>query len=1169
MSVHIENRKLILKALEEELVGPCPCGEDIDCNMDIVFSDAEALFRPYRQANSGEEILQRDPPTKRYGVAVLYPIGTLVEAPESSDNIATPLASEDLDSTADEHFGIPESIGQHDESSFAPEDDDFELSGANRLRPSTMGISFLAVIDPETTISVSMMCARYEPKEIRYNEKSRVWWLRRPVKVKATYTGINIRSGSTCIPKASTLEEEGLGPIPLRIQLYARPGYTGGRTAEASADIRKGSADGAFLITVCAVNRCTDSGALNEHSLFQCKLSVTVSAAGGKGRILPYPSADEVQSHRQLRDLDEEEQSAELLYRDFRTYAIGHGCAANWSGTRVDYSVESVSGEALPTFETYSVTSEVTGVDGIPIGISMVRLAGLDAGETGWADVLALIASYRQWIEKQDANREQLPEKYSVAAARHLADCRTCLKRMEEGLEYLHSNPVAMRAFQFANRAILEQQLRSRREPRRVKYDRKTRRIYFPDKPTIVDYRNLGGRGMWRAFQMAFLLMNTQSCAESGDAFRSNVELIWFPTGGGKTEAYLGLAAFSAFMRRLVNKEDKGVSVLMRYTLRLLTAQQFQRASALICAMEWIRRDNAELLGEEPFSIGIWVGSDNTPNTRADAITTLSKLKKRPGGSENRFLVTQCPWCGAELGPIDGILPQELRVLGYHRRDNTVVIRCPDQLCDFSRELPIHVIDEDIYEVRPTIVIGTVDKFAMLAWKNSARGLFGINEEGRRLCSPPELIIQDELHLISGPLGSMVGLYETVIHELCSEAGIIPKIICSTATIRRYREQIRSLYARENCSLFPPPGLSTEDSFFASYARDIEGNRMPGRIYVGVHAPGLGSMQTVQVRVFSSLLQAPMGLQETQRDPWWTLLIFFNSLRELGTTLSLFQSDIPDYFKAVQGRRRLGFAEMRQLYRELELTSRLRNDEVPRAIKELERTYGSNETQALDVCLSSNIIEVGVDIDRLSLMCVVGQPKSTSQYIQVTGRVGRNWQERPGLVVTLLGASKPRDRSHYEQFRSYHERLYAQVEPTSVTPFSAPALDRALHGAMVAYVRQLGNEKVSHSPYPLPAAMLTKFRDILVKRVDAVDPSERSTLDRILEKRLRQWKQWERTAWSSKPSSEDAPLLVMAGTHVPADWAHVSWQTPTSMRNVDAECGVSITKLYARDEDSL
>lgn len=335
---------------------------------------------------------------------------------------------------------------------------------------------------------------------------------------------------------------------------------------------------------------------------------------------------------------------------------------------------------------------------------------------------------------------------------------------------------------------------------------------------------------------------------------------------------------------------------------------------------------------------------------------------------------------------------------------------------------------------------------------------------------------------------------------------------------------------------------------------------------MGVNAPGLGSMQTIQVRTFTTLLQAPVHFPAAGRDPWWSLLIFFNSLRELGTTLSLFQSDIPDYLAVLRNRRGLKPGDLRRLYNIIELTGRLKEDEVPEAISALEISCTSTGKHPADACLASNIIEVGIDIDRLSLMAVIGQPKTTSQYIQVTGRVGRSWRERPGLVVTLYSSSKPRDRSHFEKFRSYHEKLYAQVEPSSVTPFSPPVLDRALHAVMVAYVRQAGTVTMAEKPFPYPEDVINNFKGLILPRVNIVDPDEASNFLKVFEKRASEWKQWERTRWSGELKGSDIPQLRVAGAYVSREGARYSWPTQQSMRNVDAQCQAVVTRLYLPGE---
>jgi hypothetical protein len=597
----------------------------------------------------------------------------------------------------------------------------------------------------------------------------------------------------------------------------------------------------------------------------------------------------------------------------------------------------------------------------------------------------------------------------------------------------------------------------------------------------------------------------------------------------------------------------------MRYTLRLLTAQQFLRAAALICVLEDIRSRHPVELGEGRFGIGVWLGGDSTPNTWKGAVDALRRLQRDPHAS-NPFLLLRCPWCGTRLGAKPRGNRQD--VFGYDQVGSRVIHRCIDPECRFSgrQGLPVHVVDEDIYEVRPSIVIGTVDKFAMMAWRPAARFLFGLGEHGEREVSPPSLVIQDELHLISGPLGSMVGLYEPVIEELCtdrrSEPPVAPKIIASTATIRRYEDQILGLFGRSQVALFPPHGIEEGHSFFAEPATLQDGTPEPGRRYVGLMSASLGSTQTVQVRVAAATLQGATEIDEADRDGYWTNLNFLNSLRELGNTVSLLESDVPDY---LTGLRRRDGIDPRWPRLTMELTSRRRNDEIPRAIEQLQVRYGTQG--CVDICLASNIIEVGVDIDRLALMTIVGQPKTTAQYIQVSGRVGRRPDVSPGLVLTIYGAAKPRDRSHYERFRTYHQRLYAQVEPTSMTPFAGPVLRRALHAAVVSYIRQVSP---ALEPHPFPSTEYDRAIGILRRRAEIADPDEVWRLDDVAQARARQWDRWERTTWEANAIGGDPRqgLMRSAGTLPDLNAKATMWDVPMSMRNVDAECQLRVSLAY-------
>jgi hypothetical protein len=1154
----IANREAIIAILRRELVGPDPQGDEIDGTAKIIFAEQQQGYAPYVDKASGEEILQRDRPTKRYGIGVLYPrevvdqndaglpsdiVDATTEVSEAEQktpivegDVVTAQAQKDLD-TIERRTGASKSD---------LEGDDLDLTSANTYRPSSMAISFVAELPDYAELSVHVTGGRYRALDVDIAGKTRTWWVRSPVEIVARFAAQRLRPSTRQLLVPDAVKNTNADDLQLHVEVFTRP-----------APGNRGQ-----LLTVCLTNRKLTPSAIDQFCLFQSHFSVSVTV-GEQSRscILPYPSTP-------LEQMDAEEESLALLYRDAETFAVGHGCSADWQGVTRERTATTLSAECLPTFETPSITPEIRRDDGSVVQVSMAALAGLVGGNDGLAAIEDVIAGYDNWITTKSAEISALPNQYHGAARRHLGQCSEAVKRMRRGLAYVRSKPQALAAFRLANHAMLLQQIHSRRDMRTITYDATARKMVHSqvfDRPDPL--RPPRDRGMWRPFQIAFFVMALESTAEQGSPERDLVELIWFPTGGGKTEAYLALSAFSIFLRRIRNQADTGVDVLMRYTLRLLTAQQFQRASGLVCAMDYLRRQDRDTLGERAFSIGIWVGGDTTPNARADAASALSALRKSPTKSENPFVLTKCPWCGAQLGPLDlpASVPSSVpRVVGYERQGAAVVFRCSDPSCDFADRLPIFVVDEDIYDERPSLIIGTVDKFAMLAWRPEAKALFGLAPSGERVASPPSLIVQDELHLISGPLGTMVGLFEVVIEELCTDrrnGTIKPKIISSTATIRRYAEQVKALYAREAVALFPPPGLDAANSYFARYATRPDGTLEPGRKYVGVHAPGLGSLQTAQVRTFAALLQAPVSFSPQERDPWWTLVAFFNSLRELGTTLSLFQSDIPDYLKAVKNRTGIDFSRIRRLRHIKELTGRLTSEQIPEAIAALEAACDGPGIP-VDVCLASNIIEVGIDIDRLSLMAVVGQPKTTSQYIQVTGRIGRKWWDRPGLVITIYGASKPRDRSHFEKFRSYHERLYSQVEPTSVTPFSPPALDRALHAIMAAYVRQTGNDQQASSPYPVPATKLAQLETILRDRVAIVDPEEENEFSHQFAARVDEWRRWERVAWSSFAQNSDLPLLRVAGAYCSAELARLSWPTPQSMRNVDAECQVEITTLY-------
>lgn len=1149
-------RQHIEDAVRRELFGPGAddifSGTGVDCSgpsITLTAEDAEAFV--YHDKVTGEELLTKLDPARRYGIGVLFGGGTpaaLLPDPDTDTSWVTGLELNDIAPDT------PQVTYSGESAHASVDDDDFDLTDANSLKPAAMAISFKIRLQEGGTLKVRARGASYQNYAVTLpgNKKGGEWWLRQPFRIEGMVSASTLKLDKhrLQVVQMTAAREDGTAEPAIhrilpQIQVYSRD-----VPHENDPDLR--------LITIAMVN--TAQGAGSKHALFQCGFEVY----GMDGTTIePYPAI-------QLAERDHEERSINLLYRNKRTFAIGHGCAATWKER--DGLANSVATDPLPAYEVVSLTPNVylRHPDGsylldhngkrTAVTVSMEQLAR--GSEQGKSQVDLVLRLYRDWITEQRRHIPDLHATFQEAAERHMNLCDETLQRMEHGWRLVQEDPTAARAFSLANEAMLFQQIRSRLADRKLK-------VTKADQTFDTPYPEVSPRpeqGQWRPFQIAFVLASLPELVQSGSTQRDLVDLIFFPTGGGKTEAYLGAAAVSLLARRLKNPEDSGTDTLMRYTLRLLTAQQFLRAAALICVLEDIRSRDEAALGSAPFGIGIWLGSTSTPNTWKQAVEALRKMR-RDSREKNMFLLSRCPWCGARMGRLDD--SRKPLVAGYIELSDKVAFRCPDPQCRFGGRrstLPIHVVDEDIYESRPSLIIGTVDKFAMTAWVPAAAAIFGLNQEGTRDVSPPNLIIQDELHLISGPLGSMVGLYEPVIEALCTDhrtaPPTLPKIIASTATIRRYEDQVLGVFGRRKVSLFPPQGLEEGHSFFAEPETLDDGTEAPGRRYLGVMSGSLGSLQTVQVRVAAATLMGATKIPDgPERDGYWTNLNFLNSLRELGNTKYLLDSDVPDYLTGL--RFRDGITSPRWPRHVLELTSRRRSDEIPQAIDLLNKSY--DDAGCVDICLASNIIEVGVDIDRLALMTIVGQPKTTAQYIQVSGRVGRRPAVAPGLVITIYGAAKPRDRSHYERFRTYHQQLYAQVEPTSVTPFATPVLRRALHAATVAFIRQTapGSE-----PNPFPSEKFHEAIQLLRKRAELVNAEELPAFDEIASNREREWASWKRTEWSANPIGGNPleGLMRYAGTLPDLDHNSAMWDIPSSMRNVDAECAIEVSTVYAVED---
>ncbi|HWP37858.1 MAG TPA: DISARM system helicase DrmA [Gemmatimonadales bacterium] len=984
----------------------------------------------------------------------------------------------------------------------ADEDDDFELvpesaglaeESTEERRPakkgyfpSSMGLSFLVPKDART-LEVTVRWGEYARAEIEGADG-------RPLAVWQR----TAREETVTLP-LSGASEASVHPVPrsggLQLHTVERRIATEELAERIPADTRSVSV---FLVN----RRRPDVENPDRAYAFQAEIEVRSAEP-----FVPRPDL------RGAMAEEWDEQVADLHYADAPEYATGHGVSAEWE----------LTDDACRVLRTAWVpeagVEQTASVDVPSVELSMEALGALAGGPAARATLSPLVARYRAWIEARRAGVAALSGTRRETAEELLRLAGVAADRIERGIAVLAEDADALDAFRVANRAV-----------------------------ALALRKRLGvAEPRWHAFQLAFILLNLPGLADPRDANRETVDLLFFPTGGGKTEAYLGLAAFAMVLRRLRHRggtglEGTGVSVIMRYTLRLLTLDQLARAAGLVCALELERERDPERYGRWPLEIGLWVGKAATPNilgrkgdNRPDsARAKVTQFKADPKGKPSPIPLENCPWCGTRFGPDSFVLfpnddtPTELRIV------------CTNFECEFARDraLPIVAVDEPLYRRLPAFLIATVDKFASLPWVGQSgvllggaerydkAGFYGAAEPGQgvrleRPLPPPELVIQDELHLIAGPLGTMTGLYEAAIEALAVreiEGRVVrPKIVASTATVRRAQDQIQALFARPITQVFPPPGPDRRDSFFA---RTVPAAEVPARLYLGVAAQGRNP-KVVMRRVWLALMGAAERAyrdagghknEANPADPYMTVLGYFNALRELGGARRILEEEIQNTLKAYGKRRRIGeqpglFQDRKTFSEVMELTSRVTTDKVAEARRRLETPFHKIE-QRVDCAIATNMISVGLDIPRLGLMVVFGQPKTHAEYIQATSRVGRA-EDRPGLVVTLFNIHKPRDRSHYERFRHYHETFYRSVEVGSVTPFSARALDRGFAGALVSLARHAqpeltparGVERIADVRAKLEERLLASFLE-RVRRQPFADEAEREERLRSVQNRV-------------------------------------------------------------------
>ena len=931
------------------------------------------------------------------------------------------------------------------------------------------------------------------------------------------------------------------------------------------------------------------------------------------------------------QDVNKDEDKLNFLYRSIHDYGVGHLCSIDWE-TNPDGKVSHIWTEFIPSFETPDIEpiprkkygdyvkdnqSEVPQpylVDDRCLQFKYLSVFSNAKDSDIIARLKGFVDLYGQWISE---NKKHITDGNDLQFANDsLAKCEGDMLRMKDNIEnILAKNSEYMHCFRLMNSAMFMQLWHNKKDNQKIVFDNSgdiDENFYKSADDRIF---SSDSHAAWRPFQLAFILLNLdgiiQNPNDSGWLKRNElVDLVWFPTGGGKTEAYLGIIAFCIiFRRRMYKEKGGGVAAIMRYTLRLLTTQQFQRALRLILALEQIRlwgeSNNDFSLGKEQISIGLYVGDNSLPNKEKGLDDEATKWKNRKDGeNQTRIPLDRCPWCGSRLT--------------YSTSKKRFECANENDTCTFSDYLPVRLCDEHIYKQPPTLLFGTVDKFASIAHRVStskptddSRRIFGKNVISKGIdCLPPDLIIQDELHLLLGPLGSAVSLFECAIDQLCTrEDGTRPKIISSTATTRNTELQIRALYDR-GLNIFPHNGIDYDDSFFAFYKRakvDGQVKFVSKRKYIGIMPTGRTQM-TTHMRLSAIMLvhRAIFEYEHSQDDGfenvanyYYSIIAYFNSLKEVGKTDAMFYTEYSKYvrrlFKRVLpfGNLLECFYSMRDL-KEAELSGRLTGAEVNEKFAEVAQNWSVekrlphkiddswvNGTTPPDFILATNMISVGLDVGRFNSIIMNSMPRNIAEYIQASSRVAR---EQKGLVITLHNPFRSRDVSHYEKFREFHEKLYFYVEPISITPFSQKSIEKYLALYLAAIVRQSfnqlanGKDAVRINDGDLSSRIKQKVSDYFNHRYERMQNPYLSQLEkglltetlkdniiRFVDKALEQWKnkasESNDLVYSDTKYTKATALFSMPNDFEESNDANI-WTVPMSLRIVEPEAVLHISVDY-------
>ena len=613
------------------------------------------------------------------------------------------------------------------------------------------------------------------------------------------------------------------------------------------------------------------------------------------------------------------------------------------------------------------------------------------------------------------------------------------VQRIASGVKRLEDDAELKRAFQLMNEAML---------------------ISARDGKGSYKYMS------WRPFQIGFLYANIAGCRnESADV----VDIVWFTTGGGKTETYLGLILTAAFLDRFRGKMT-GVTAWSRFPLRLLSLQQTQRFANALAAAEIVRR--REGIGGDPFGLGFLVGSGATPNEikREQNRDRRGQWDYEDVSMPDRLRMLEiCPFCR-----------KNNIKMRFNRRYWRLEHRCTNDDCewDTSRPLPIWVVDFEVWRYLPTVVVGTLDKAAGISMQANMRGIVGppigfcsepehghtyaIRSNRPKGCLVPDckgsrqplpmspdlygvsFRLQDELHLLRDSLGAVDAHYEALYDHLQRElSGTQAKVLASSATLSGYERQSEVLYGK-SARVFPHPepeigqgfwSRNTDKKMCAFLAISPRGQTVEfavDRMMISLQS-AVRELLADPVRVSSEINIDP-ALANFLADLYGTNVVYGNTLRDLDAVVRSSETqweEIPAPSPNV-----------------ISMTGRTLFTDVSDVLDKLERP-DADFAKRLHVVAASSMMSHGVDINRLNVMVMLGLPLTTAEFIQATARVGRQW---PSLAFVVHRVARERDASIFKAFPQYVAQGDRFVEPIPITGRSRRVLERTLPGLAFARI---------------------------------------------------------------------------------------------------------------------